>query len=289
MHLSGFADEAADSLAGQIAATKALGWRWIESRRVDGTMIHDLDDAAFDRLLAALNASGVGIDCIGSAIANWAKAIDKPDDATRGEVERTIRRAKQLGTKQVRIMSYATLPKTAPAGQLFAERVRRLRDHVKRMRDAGLEPVHENCMNYGGMSWRCTLELCEQIPELTLCFDTGNPVFSDDWSLPEPRPRQSSWTFWRQVRSRVTRIHIKDGICCSDGKQHFTMPGEGHGDVWRILHDALTTGWDGPISIEPHLAVVFHDKDKQSSEDVRLANYLEYGRRISAMIAEIRK
>ncbi|MEK7413872.1 MAG: sugar phosphate isomerase/epimerase, partial [Planctomycetota bacterium] len=119
--------------------------------------------------------------------------------------------------------------------------------------------------------------------------DTGNPVFSDDWSLPEPRPRQSSWTFWRQVRSRVTRIHIKDGICCSDGKQHFTMPGEGHGDVWRILHDALTTGWDGPISIEPHLAVVFHDKDKQSSEDVRLANYLEYGRRISAMIAEIRK
>ncbi|MEK7413873.1 MAG: TIM barrel protein, partial [Planctomycetota bacterium] len=172
MHLSGFADEAADSLAGQIAATKALGWRWIESRRVDGTMIHDLDDAAFDRLLAALNASGVGIDCIGSAIANWAKAIDKPDDATRGEVERTIRRAKQLGTKQVRIMSYATLPKTAPAGQLFAERVRRLRDHVKRMRDAGLEPVHENCMNYGGMSWRCTLELCEQIPELTLCFDT---------------------------------------------------------------------------------------------------------------------
>ena len=184
MHLSGFADEAADSLAGQIAATKALGWRWIESRRVDGTMIHDLDDAAFDKLHAALDASGVGIDCIGSAIANWAKAIDKPDDATRGEVERTIRRAKQLGTKQVRIMSYAILPKLPPTEQMLDERVRRLRDHVKRLRDAGLEPVHENCMNYGGISWQHALELLDKCPGLKWVFDTANPIFNPDRSKP---------------------------------------------------------------------------------------------------------
>ena len=44
MFFSGFADEAAKDLAGQIAATKALGWSNIESRNIDGTNIHDLSE-----------------------------------------------------------------------------------------------------------------------------------------------------------------------------------------------------------------------------------------------------
>jgi sugar phosphate isomerase/epimerase len=288
MHFSGFADEAADAIAGQISATKALGWRWIEARRVGGPMIHDLDDAAFDAMRAALDAAGVGIDCIGSAIANWGKRIDQPDDASRGEVERSIRRARQLGSRQVRIMSYAVLPGGTAVDQMVDERVRRLADHCKRMRDAGLEPVHENCGNYGGMGWRFTFELCERIPELALCFDTGNPVFSDDWTRPDPRPRQSAWIFWRQVKSRVTRIHIKDACCAADGKPVYTMAGAGHGDVWRILHDALTTGWDGPISIEPHLGTVFHEPGTAAPADVRMANYVDYGRTVQAMVEGIR-
>ena len=39
MYLTGFADEAAKDLAGQIRATKQLGWRYIESRAIDGTNV----------------------------------------------------------------------------------------------------------------------------------------------------------------------------------------------------------------------------------------------------------
>ncbi len=37
------------------------------------------------------------------------------------------------------------------------------------------------------------------------------------------------------------------------------MPGEGQGYVKEILRDLQARGYDGGISIEPHLAAVFHD------------------------------
>ena len=54
MYLTGFADEAADTLAGQIKATKALGWKCIEARSVGGKNVHDLSEADFDKLRGGL-------------------------------------------------------------------------------------------------------------------------------------------------------------------------------------------------------------------------------------------
>ena len=48
MYFTGFADEAAKGIDGQIKATLDLGWHNIEARAIDGVNIHDLDDAAFD-------------------------------------------------------------------------------------------------------------------------------------------------------------------------------------------------------------------------------------------------
>ena len=70
MYFTGFADEAAKDLAGQIKATKELGWTNIESRAIDGVNIHDLPQDQFDRAADALDAAGIKINCFGSAIAN---------------------------------------------------------------------------------------------------------------------------------------------------------------------------------------------------------------------------
>ena len=48
MYYTGFADEAARGITGQIEATKKLGWKWIESRAVDGVNIHDLPEEKFE-------------------------------------------------------------------------------------------------------------------------------------------------------------------------------------------------------------------------------------------------
>lgn len=290
MYFTGFADEAASSIQGQIAATKALGWTNIESRNVDGQNIHDLSDEAYDAVYGALQEAGIHVNCFGSAIANWGKRIDEPGDSSVAEAKRAIPRMLRLGTKLVRIMSFAVLPNHGPDEQMEAERFRRLRVLQSMFIDAGLCPVHENCMNYGGMGWAYTLRLLEAVPGLKLVFDTGNPVFSDDCMQPRPYPKQSAWDFYQHVKEHIAYVHVKDGIWDEQNNQSiFMFPGEGNGDVRRILSDLLANGYDGGISIEPHLAVVYHDASIQAPDDIRFANYVEYGHRLQQMVTDIQQ
>jgi sugar phosphate isomerase/epimerase len=286
MYLTGFADEAAGDLEGQIAATKELGWSDIEARNIDGKNLHDLDDAAFDTVAGALARAGVRVNCFGSAIANWSKNIEEPFDRCLAEAERASVRMQRLGTRLVRIMSYP-LRKDRPASdQMKEERFRRLRELVQLFHGAGLEPVHENCGNYGGMGASYTLELVENVPGLKLVFDTGNPVMSEDWDASEPRPMQSAWAFYEKVRDHVIYVHIKDGVWDPVAKSGmYGWPGEGQGDVKRIVKDLIDRGYDGGFSMEPHMKVVAHEGQKGSEDRARFANYVEYGRRFERILA----
>ena len=287
LYLTGFADEAAKGIEGQITATRELGWKHIESRNVDGVNIHDLPDAEFDRVAGKLADAGISINCFGSAIANWGKSITDSMDSSLAEIRRAIPRMQRLGTKLIRIMSFAVLKDQAPDDQMEEERFRRLREILTMFTDAGMTPVHENCMNYGGMGWSYTLRMLENFPGLKLVFDTGKPVFTPDYAKPKPWPRQSAWEFYSHVKEHIAYIHIKDGIWDeSKQKQIFTHAGEGQGDVYRILKDLLANGYQGGISIEPHLAVVFHDEKVQSSETIMFNNYVEYGCRVERLIAQ---
>ncbi len=291
MYLTGFADEAAGDLAGQIAATRALGWRNIESRNIDGVNIHDLDEAAFDVACGQLEEAGVHVNCFGSAIANWAKPIDQPFESSLEEIKRAIPRMQRLGTEMVRIMSFAVLKERGPEDQMLEERIRRLNQMVPMFTDAGLLPVHENCMNYGGMGGTYSMRLLERVPGMKLVFDTGNPPFTHDYAKGEPYAKQSSWEFYDQVRDHVAYVHIKDAsfIEESDGifpKAAFTFPGEGDGDVVRVVEDLIANGYDGGFSMEPHMQIVFHEESAEEKGDARVANYVEYGRRFEALLAE---
>jgi len=234
MYFTGFADEASASLDVQIKVTKELGWQNIESRKVQvegfpEDWIHDISDEAFERVVKKLESSGVGINCFGSAIANWGKKIDEPIDSSLAEVRRSIPRMQRLGTKLVRIMSFAVRD---GEDQMEQERFRRVKMINRMLADAGLTAVHENCMNYGGMGWPFTLKLLENVPGLKLVYDTGNPVASDDHRHSKPYPKQSSWEFYEHVRDHIAYIHIKDGYHDTQtGKSVFTYPGEGHGEI----------------------------------------------------------
>ncbi len=283
MYLTGFADEAAAGIDGQIKATKQLGWEYIESRNIDGKNIHDLSDAEFDAAADKLEEAGVKINCFGSAIANWAKPIDEPFDSSLEEARRAIPRMKRLGTKLIRIMSFAVLKDRSPEDQMADERFRRVNILHRMFTDEGLMPVHENCMNYGGMGWEYTLRLLDAVPGLKLVFDTANPGLDTPNS-----PRQSSWEFYSHVKEHIAYIHIKDMVWDKEGnKAIYTFPGEGDRDVKRILKDLLASGYDGGISIEPHMAVVFHDESVEAKAQARLDNYVEYGRRMEKLLALI--
>ncbi|NLG13431.1 MAG: sugar phosphate isomerase/epimerase [Lentisphaerae bacterium] len=291
MYFTGFADEAARDLAGQIRATKELGWKFIESRAIDGVNIHDLPQDKFDLVANTLDKEGIKVNCFGSTIANWAKKITDPFDSSLAEAERAIPRMKRLGTKLIRIMSFARLDDREPNDQMQDERFRRLRILTKMFLDNGIQPVHENCMNYGGMGWPFTLKLLDEVPGLKLVFDTGNPISTLDKSKPKPYPYESSWEFYDHVKDHIVYVHIKDGIRNpEDGKMTYTWAGDGQGDVRKIVTDLLKNGYDGGFSMEPHMQVVFHEESKQEDKTKAMYdNYVEYGRRFEKLVEECRR
>jgi sugar phosphate isomerase/epimerase len=87
----------------------------------------------------------------------------------------------------------------------------------------------------------------------------------------------------------VEHIHIKDATWNTDKKDaDYNWPGEGQGRVHDILSDALKRGYDGGISIEPHMVVIFHDSNsKSANEDAMRKNYVEYGKVLETLIADI--
>ena len=291
MILTGIGDEAGVGLDTQIKAAQELGWKYLEMRAVEvpgfpKANFHDIPDKAFDIAVQRLSEAGIGVYCFGSAIANWSRKITDPFDITLDEVKRCIPRMQRLGTKFVRIMSFKpdNAEETTPP-----EVFRRIAEVTRMFRDAGLQPVHENCMNYGGMSWRHALQLLEHCPGLKWVFDTGNPVFNPDRSEPKPWPRQDAWEFWEHVRDHVEHIHIKDATYVpAKNDCDYNYPGEGQGRVRDILKDAFARGYDAGISIEPHVAVVFHDASVKAGEKQIYDSYIRYGRQLEAMIGEIK-
>lgn len=292
MYLTGISDEAGVELDTQIKATKELGWHTIEARSVKvgnwpAANIHDLPEPAFEITAQKLKEAGIGVCCFGSTIANWGKRITDPPDSSIAEAKRAIPRMQCLGTKLIRIMSFAI--REDSDDQMEEERFRRLRDLTRMFLDAGLQPVHENCMNYGGMGWPFALRLLENVPGLKWVWDTGNPLFNPDRSKPKPWPRQDPWEFYQKVKPWIVHVHVKDVIWdATRNEAIYTWPGEGHGKVREILADLVNSGYNGGISIEPHIAAVFHDPNaKTVPPEAQYASYVEYGRRLQKLVSEI--
>jgi sugar phosphate isomerase/epimerase len=291
MILMGISDEAGNPLDCQIQASKELGWKHLEMRAVEVPgfpkgNFHDIPDKAFDLAVEKLQAAGINVYCFGSAVMNWAKKVADPFETTLAEVKRCIPRMQKTGAKYIRIMSFKPCDdEFSIPSQVF----HRVREVTKMFLDAGIQPVHENCMNYGGMSWKHALELLDKAPGLKWVFDTANPVFNPDRSKTKPWQKQDAWEFWTHVRDHVAHIHIKDATW-NDAKNDadYNWPGEGQGCVRAILKDAFAHSYDAGISIEPHMVVVFHDANAKANDNATRANYVEYGRRLEKLIGEVK-
>ena len=285
MKLTGFTDEAANDLEGQIKVTKALGWKYLSARMIDGTNIHDLPEAQFENVCEQLETANIKIAEFGTMIGSWAKTIHSDWDLTLNEIERCIPRMKRLGVRFARIMSYAQC--TWGEAQFEQERFKRVRAIHNRFADAGLTVVHENCMNWGGFSAEHTLRLLDEIPNLKLVFDTGNPVFQRDRSKPTPYPWQNALEFYHKVKHAIAHVHIKDGIMHQEvGEPEYTFAGEGQGFTKEIVTDLLATNYKGFIAIEPHIGKVFHTKEQTANPQRAYDLYLEYGQRFEQLLED---
>ena len=302
MFFTGFADEAGADIDIQIKATRELGWKYIETRNINGKNLSTLTDAEFDSLCEKLDNAGVAFNCYGSSIANWGMDARSDEDFEKSKkmLFDAIPRMQKLNIKLLRGMSFKMAVNEEPDNPELEKIIfAKVNELVKICEDNGIVYGHENCMNYGGLSYLHTLKLIDNIKSkaFTLIYDTGNPVFNYRHIGNFPYALQSSWEFYHNVKEFISYIHIKDGTAVpeADGKTRpackFCWAGDGNGDVRAILIDLLKNGYDGGFSMEPHVASVFHDASENAAdlEEIQYSSYIEYGRRFEKMLNEIKK
>ena len=289
--LSGFADEAGPTLAEQIRAHQELGWDSIEIRMVgekpNDQNFTEIDDAAYAGCKAELAAAKMRICCFGSPVANWARKITAPFEQDAASLRRAIPRMRELGTRFIRVMSYPN--DGLSRAEWLREAARRLNELSKMAADGGVTLAHENCSGYGGESPEMLGELLAEVdsPAFKVAFDTGNPVAHTGEN--KDCVEGKTWAFYQVSKSRIVHVHIKDAKPGPDGKTAFCYPGEGAGEVRRVVADLVATGYAGYLSIEPHIAKVVHLGQSGDRPLSGRDKYLEYGRKMKAILDEALK
>jgi len=284
MIISGFTDEVSDDLTLQIKALKELGWNHIDLRTVDGKNVSSLSDDEFDLVHQELAENDIEISCFGSTIANWGRDANISLDLDMAEMKQSIHHMQKAGVRFIRIMSYQIDSPVKLDSAHEAIVIENIGKIVRLAEENGVICLHENCETWGGQSYLHSLRLLERVnsPALKLVFDTGNPVSMRSIAGDSPYPYQDSLKFFQEVREHVAYLHIKDAKWV-DNKLHYTSPGEGLGNVEQILRLVSEHNMGIPISIEPHVAVVFHDPSVKASFDERWNNFIDYGNQLVRM------
>lgn len=285
--ISGFADEVSDDLSLQIKALKSLGWQHIDLRSIDGKNVSSLTADEFKKAHQQLAENNINIACFGSTIANWGRIAGDSFALDKAEMQNSIRYMHAADVRFIRIMSYKIDGPVRLDSDLESIIIRNIRELVKIAEDNDVICLHENCETWGGQSCKHSLRLLEQVnsPALKLVFDTGNPVFMKHIDGIEPYPYQDSLHFFQQVRDHVAYLHIKDGLM-HNGSARYTFPGKGAGRVREILKLVSENDMAIPISIEPHISVVFHDPSVKASPEERWTNFIEYGKQLVTLAEE---
>ncbi|HEX7660673.1 MAG TPA: sugar phosphate isomerase/epimerase family protein [Pseudonocardiaceae bacterium] len=240
--LSGFADEISPDPAEQSRVLCDLGVNFLEFRSAWGTNVLDLDDEELDRAAKILAGNGLRISSVGSPIGKI--GIHDDFDDHLGRFDRALRVADVLGAPYIRIFSF-WMPEDDDPGIHRDEVLRRISELVRRAAGHDVILVHENEKRiYGDIPERCK-DIVESIgsPMLRLVWDPAN--FVQCGVRPFTRGYQ-------QLRSYVEYLHIKDAMMATGA---VVPAGAGDGELVPTIRALRADGFDGFLSLEPHLAL----------------------------------
>jgi sugar phosphate isomerase/epimerase len=284
MIFSGFADEAGKDLDSQIRATKELGWSHIEVRNVNGTQFTSLTDAEYRDAAGRLDAAGVRVSALGSALANWARPITADFQQDLDDMKIAVPRMRELGTQYIRAMSWPNDPdKPMDEDAWGDEAVRRMKELAKLAEDGGVTIAIENCDGWASLSPKHYAAFIERVgsPAVKCVYDTGNAA---------SHGRTDTWDWYTAAKPHIGYIHIKAHTGPEAAGPTHTYPDDPSSTslVGETLKDLIGGGYDGIVSIEPHLKAVVHEGKEISDEEAALQTYVEYGRRVMRLVEEAR-
>ncbi len=280
---TGFTDEAERSLEGQISTLREVGWSAIELRLIDGKNVCDFTDEEWKGAWDRLQAEKIQIVGFGGQIANWARPIDSDFNLDIDELKRVAPRMREAGTRFLRIMSYPN-SQTNPLSrnEWRNEAVRRLKELSTIAEGEGIVLGHENCSGYGETP-EGYLELVEAVnsPALQLIFDTGNNSLHDN-------NIEVTWDYYQKCRDQIAHVHIKCAKPGENGGDYVTCYVDEDPVQERILKDLEATGYDGWLSIEPHIKAAIHaGQDVDDSGEGRKV-WVDFAKGLEKHVSEIK-
>ncbi len=246
IRLSCFADEISPHLDEQIETLERERIHYIDLRAVDGTNVLDLTDEQIAHIKRTLDNSGIGVAAIASPIGKI--PVDSPFDAHLRRLERAFTVAHVFDTPYVRIFSFyppaSTIPGAAAAPATYRDEVlRRVREMTAHARAAGITLLHENEKEiYGDTVARCRdlHESCDD-EHLRAALDPANFLQCGQEPYPAAYDALAPW---------LSYVHVKDAL--PDGQ--VVVAGKGAARWPELLERLRADGYDGFLSLEPHLA-----------------------------------
>jgi len=238
--LSGFADEISPDLDEQVALVTRLGLRYIELRSAWDVNVLDLDGDQLCRVKTTLDGAGLGVSSIGSPIGKIAITDDNAPHLERMRHAADV--AKLFGAPYIRMFSYF-MPAGADPDGYRDEVIDRIADLAAIAEDAGVTLIHENEKEiFGDIPRRC-LDIVEAVnsPALALTWDNANFVQCGVRPFAEAYPL---------LAQHVAYLQVKDALA-ADGT--VVPAGEGDGEFRQTMRAFAAAGFDGFVSLEPHL------------------------------------
>ena len=239
-HISGFADEIDPSMDVQLALLDKLGVKYIEFRSGDGTGVADYTNEQAVALKARLDAAGVKVSAIGSPIG---KIGIEDDFAPHMEkFKHVVELAKIFDTPYIRMFSFF-IPEGKNPDDYRDEVLARIAQFVEYAKEQNVILLHENEKGiYGDNAARC-LDLMKNFygDHFKCTFDFANFV----------QRKQDTLEAYKLLKDYITYVHIKDAQW-DTGK--VVPAGMGDGHVKEILTKLSESGYEGFLSLEPHLA-----------------------------------
>ena len=236
--ITGFADEMSDDLQRQIDGLRSLGMSYVEMRGVDGNNLIYHSDEKVREIKKRLDDAGIALSACGSPLGKI--DISDPFGPHLEALRRAIDVAHRMGTKQIRMFSFYV-----PAAERKAHQAavfHRMEKMIRCAEENDAVLLHENEKGiYGEMAAEC-LELMRAFSgdHFRAIFDFANFV----------QAGQDTLEAYEMLKPYIAYIHVKDALA----ENGAVVPaGMGDGHVAEILKKLSAAGFDGFLSIEPHL------------------------------------
>ena len=237
---SGLAGEAGKTVERQMDILEKNGIHMIEMRFVDGGHVIEKTAEELRILKEKLDKRGFSISSIGSPVGK--SPIEEDFAIAKADFMKSVNAAKSLGSKYIRAFSFF-MPKEKDPMLYADEVVRRMKELVHIAEDNDLIYALENeSAIFTDIPSRC-MYVMNKIgsPCLKMVFDPGN--FIRDHAKPYPDA-------YDLLKKHIGYFHIKDSTVTP---QKFVPSGEGVAEMGKLLTAAYADGFDGVLSVEPHL------------------------------------